>query len=223
MLASWPKPTQLESLLSDDRVTLSDYPSEPDYESASTLLSCRLQTLKAIAKVESSSEGAFLEVPGRPPVILFEPHIFHRLTEGKYDYAVIPDTEDVKGNHPRWSYLSYPSWKPGWYGPVSIQHRRLDSAVKLDRDAALMAASWGLFQILGENFRRCGCSSIQEFVNRMYKSAGEQLNLLAEFLLSSPSLIQSVRERDAVRFARLYNGTAYAKNSYDKKLIKAGF
>lgn len=225
MTTSWPKPSQLESLVSDSRTFLSDYPTEEDFTRSSILLGCQVQTIKAISKVESGAEGAFLEIPGRPPVILFEPHLFSRHTDGKYDGVVIPDTDTPpgSGNYPKWSYLSYPRWKPGWYGPVFVQHRRLDSAVKLNRNAALMSSSWGMFQILGENYKECGCVSIQEFVNKMYKSAGEQLLLLCHFLLSNRRLIKAVRERNQVAFARYYNGPAYKKNKYDTRLKAAGF
>lgn len=230
MTTSWPKPSQLEALSPDSirgdcRALLSDYPTEEDFTSASILLGCLPQTIKAIAKVESGAEGAFLEVSGRPPVILFEPHLFSKHTGNKYDGIVIPETDNPlgSGNHPKWSYLSYPKWKKGWYGSVSVQHKRLDSAVKLDRVAALLSASWGLFQILGENYKACGCVTIQEFINRMYKSAGEQLLLLCHFILNSKRLIKAVKERDEVTFARYYNGPLYEKNEYDTKLKVAGF
>lgn len=225
MISSWPRSSQLESLLPDGHTFLSDYPTEEDFTRASVLLSCRPQTIKAIAKVESGAEGAFLEISGRPPIVLFEPHLFSKLTNGKYDGVVIPDTDIPPGSgiYPKWSYLSYPRWKPGWYGPISVQHRRLDSAVKLDRNPALMSASWGLFQILGENYKVCDCTSIQEFVNRMYKSVGEQLILLCHFILNDKRLVRAVKERNEVTFARYYNGLGYKKNDYDVKLKVAGF
>ncbi len=223
MSTSWPKPSQLESLISDERVSLSDYPIESDFARAALLLSCQPSTIKAISKVESGAEGAFLEIPSRPPVILFEPHIFSKHTGGRFDGIVIPETEDSSGNHPKWSYLSYPKWKKGWYGPVSVQHKRLDSAVKLDRNAALMSASWGLFQILGENYRSCDCETIQEFVNGMYDSAASQLLLLCHFIRNDKRLMKAVRDRDEATFARYYNGPSYEMNQYDVKLKVAGF
>nr|MBP6798835.1 DUF3380 domain-containing protein [Luteimonas sp.] len=52
--------------------------------------------LKAVAEVESSGSG-FLAAPDRRPKILFEGHVFHRLTAGRF-------------SEPRYANVSYPKW-----------------------------------------------------------------------------------------------------------------
>ena len=98
--------------------------TEQDFKNAAKELNCEIAAIKAVAEVESKSDG-FL--PTDEPVILFERHIFSKLTKGLFDKS-----------HPN---ISNPT--PGGYGTVSQQHKRLQAAVALDRNAALMSASWG--------------------------------------------------------------------------------
>lgn len=201
-----------------------DFPSDTTISGAASMLVCKESAIRAIAKVESGPEGAFLA--SGEPVILFEPHKFHKHTDGKFDGKRVPNT--VLANHglsssAKCGELSYPTRRPGWYGPKSFQHVRLFWAVNLNRNAALMSASWGLFQILGENYRACGFDSIQRFVNSMYRSADDHLWALVRFIRANSKLVDAVRSHDAKTFARIYNGPGYAKNKYDIKLRAAGF
>lgn len=212
-----------------------DFPSEFALRTAADRLNCHVETIQAIAKVEAGPNGAFLD--SGEPVILFEPHKFSAHTNHQFDghrfipfmgdgFALKADPEfkDLTANRAyKWMYISFPVWKPGWYGPTSKQHLRLQAAIRLDRDAALKSCSWGLYQLMGFNHKRCGHETIQSFVNAMYRSVDDHLDALVSFVLSSPKLTKAVRNRDAKSFARTYNGPEYAKNQYDRKLIEAGF
>ena len=88
-------------------------------------------------------------------------------------------------------------------------------------DAALKAASWGILQILGENYRSCGCSCVQDFVKRMSTSTDEQLILGTKFICSSSRIKNALIQKDWASFARYYNGPGYEKNKYDTKLKAA--
>lgn len=87
---------------------------------------------------EIGVRGAF-HSEGRP-TILFERHKFHLHTAGKYDVSN-PEISNKL---------------PGGYGLFSEQHPKLEKAKTLDKDAALKSASWGAFQIMGENLSRLG-------------------------------------------------------------------
>src|SRR6266849_8525888 len=79
-----------------------------------------------ILAVETSGCGYMAD---RRPQILFERHIFHRLTQGKFDDGNISDPT------------------PGGYGPPGAhQYDRLAQAIAGDRTAALLSTSWGLGQ-----------------------------------------------------------------------------
>ena len=100
--------------------------------------------IEAVKAVESGPYGSFLD-DGRPP-ILFERHIFHRQTGGRF------------ASHPDISHKS-----AGNYGKGGAhQYTRLERAMKLDRQAALEAASWGAFQILGRNWAMLGYDSVDD-------------------------------------------------------------
>src|SRR5690606_3942753 len=131
--------------------------TEADFQRAAAALEVPVNVIKAVTQVEARGRG-FLSTG--EPVILFERHIFRRETDGRFDRT-----------HPD---LSNPI--PGGYGPSSAQHSRLQRAARLDREAALRSASWGMFQIMGFNFERAGHPTLQSFINAMYRSEGDHLD-----------------------------------------------
>jgi hypothetical protein len=130
--------------------------SDSDYSSAATSLGVEIAAIKAVADVETS--GKAFDESGRPR-ILFERHYFHRLTSGKYS-ATHPDISNATA---------------GGYGKFSAQYGKLEQAFKLDPDAALSSASWGRFQIMGDNFRAAGFTSVRAFVLAMTSAESEHL------------------------------------------------
>jgi hypothetical protein len=150
-----------------------------------------------VLAVETSGCG-FL--PDRRPQILFERHIFHRLTAGRFDDGDISD----------------PS--PGGYGPRgAAQYDRLGRAIAKDRAAALQSASWGLGQIMGMNFSRAGFETVEEMVAAMVESENQQLLAMMNFLRAT-GLAASLKTHNWASFARGYNGPNFAINRYDIRL-----
>lgn len=194
-------------------VSKPDYPSEQAFIHAASIIGCHVAMIKAFAQVESGPNGAFLD--SGEPVILFERHKFHKFTNGRYGGEIVKD-DDIPLNV---SMISSP--KAGGYGPVSIQHKKLQRAIELDRDAALKSCSWGLFQLMGFNYALCGFTSLQEFVNAMYESVDYHLKGFVSFILSNKHLRQALIDEDCEEAAKLYNGRDYAKNRYDVKLREA--
>lgn len=167
-------------------------------------IGCEVEAVMAVAAVESSGGGFD---PEGFPKTLFEGHWFHKLTNGKYS-AEYPT-------------ISYPTWTKQFYGKTWQEEKaRLALAMSLDRTAAMMSASWGLFQIMGFNFGKCGFKTIQQFVNAMCKSEDAQLGAFTHYIINSGLADELVDKRWA-DFARLYNGPGYALNKYDIKLAKA--
>jgi hypothetical protein len=103
---------------------------------------------------------------------------------------------------------------------VSAQHGRLERAAAINRDAALESCSWGMFQIMGFNWNRCGVNSLQEFVNAMYKGEDAQLQIFVNYIIKA-GLSDEIRDKRWAAFARQYNGAGYAANKYDIKLAAA--
>jgi len=154
--------------------------------------------------VETSGCGFIPD--GRTP-ILFERHIFHELTGGKFD-----------------SDPEVSSKTPGGYGPSgSHQYDRLQAAINKAPDdpgvraAALKSASWGLAQIMGENFATARFPSVDAMVASMADSEDNQLLAMANFLLQS-GLDTVLRVHDWTTFARRYNGPNFGINRYDVRL-----
>jgi hypothetical protein len=175
-----------------------------DYIEAAFQLGCDPEAVKAVCAVEAPRGG--FDANGRP-VILFEGHIFHRYTKGKFDLS-----------HPM---LSHAKWTRANYGSSQdAEHARLAAATALDREAALMSASWGRFQIMGFNYTQCGFARLQDFINAMFASEKAQLDAFVEYL-GNTYLDDELREHRWADFARKYNGPLYWKNQYDKKLEAA--
>lgn len=175
-----------------------------DFDAAAEMLGCERAMIQAVAEVESRGSGF---CPDDFPKTLFEGHIFFRYTDGLYATS-----------HPT---LCYKSWTTKFYGKTwQAERQRLADAIRLNRTAALMSASWGKFQIMGFNYALCGCVALQAFVNRMSKSEAEHLSLFCEYIISA-GLDDELRDKNFDRFARLYNGPLYQKNEYPEKLVAA--
>jgi hypothetical protein len=169
-------------------------------ESAAQKIGCAVAAVRAVIDVES--RGGFL--PDGRPKILFERHYFCRLTGGKHDRA----NADI----------SQKKW--GGYKGGAAEFDRLERAVALDRSAALRSASWGAFQIMGDNFKACGFGNVEEFVKAMVAGEPEQLGAFVNFVKNN-RLDDELRRLDWAAFARGYNGPDYKANKYDEKLAAA--
>lgn len=183
--------------------------TEQQFAQSAAALDVEVAAIKAIAEVESRGEGFLSD--GKPK-ILFEPHIFWKELRAK----VVKPEQFIKGNED----ILYPKWKAGAYGPVSKQHDRLSRAVNINREAALRSASWGRFQVMGFNWKSCGCASLDEFVAAMSANEDEHLKLFTAYIRTR-FLDDELRGRDWVAFALAYNGPLYRKNNYDTKLKAA--
>ena len=183
--------------------------TDEDFARAAKELGVEVAAIRAVAEVEAAGYG-FL--PDGRPAILYEAHVFHRLTKGAHTAA-----KDRKG-----VLLSSSRWDRSLYGAAGEnQHDRLQDAARLDATAAHKACSWGLFQIMGENYQAAGCPTIDAFVDKMNKGAAEHLDAFVAFIKADPKLHDALRAKQWATFARIYNGPAYAQNAYDKKMAAA--
>lgn len=200
--------------------------TEQDYIDAAAELGVRVATVKALREVESGGgwfkdvradildldgPGGFLDGKNLPK-ILFEAHIFDRETGGRF-----------RASHPN---LSSARWNKALYVGGQAEYVRLDAAMGLDRRAALMSASAGLFQIMGFNFAAAGFADVEAFWAAM--KTGERAHLMAfiAFVKNTRGLLAAARKVDGNAencrdFARLYNGAGYAANDYHTKIATA--
>lgn len=174
---------------------------EEDFVWAANELNCEVAAIKAVAQTESAGAGFY---PNGEPLILFEAHVFSRLTGRKFDQT-----------HP---HISAQPWGKAKYGPSSIQHKRLQEASQLNRDAALQSCSWGKFQLMGFEWKMNGYQSLQDMINAMYRSERDHLYGFVNFIKSKKGLWPALINKDWPRFAYLYNGPGYRRNKYDEKM-----
>lgn len=123
-----------------------------DVEEAANLLGVSEAHVRAVMSVEARGSG-FLgkyEDDPRLPRVLFEAHIFHRETDGRFS-----------ATHPN---LSSPRWDRSLYLGDLGEHDRIREAAALDNEAAHRSASWGLFQIMGFNHEDAGYKQLFDFI-----------------------------------------------------------
>ncbi len=155
----------------------------------------------AVLSVETLGFG-FLE--NRKPRILFERHVFHRLTHGAHD-QVNPNIS---------------SSKPGAYVGGPAEYGRLEAAMQLNTEAALKSASWGIGQVMGFNYEVAGYTNIDAMITAMVADEDSQILAMAHFIKGN-NLAGAMQHKNWEAFARGYNGPAFHKNDYDTRLAAA--
>src|SRR6187399_2636802 len=182
--------------------------TEKAFNDSAALIGVDPATIKAVAEVESSGDG-FL--PSGHVKILFEPHVFWReLKTRGIDPKTITGSEDIL----------YEKWGSKPYGKNSAQPERLKRAIAINREAALMSASYGKFQIMGFNYKLAGYKGIEEFVATMNASEDDHLHAFINFV-KNKNLVDELQRKDWAGFAKVYNGSGYKQNKYDEKLEAA--
>jgi len=203
-----------EALFFSDRGESEAPVSKEDFKLAAALLDCETATLMAVQKVETGGKGGFIHLPQkRKPTILFEGHVFWAQLKKR---NIAPE-QYVAGNED----ILYPSWTTKYYKGGIKEYERLERARQIHHEAADSSASWGMFQIMGFNHASCGEKTVASFVAMMHKSELHQLLLSLRFINAQPKMRIALQQRDWAGFARLYNGSGYAKNQYDRKLAEA--
>lgn len=160
--------------------------------------------IHAVLDVESSGTG--FDRGGRLKM-LYEPHVFYRN---------LADTNNL-ARAVRLG-LAYRSWGEEDYPPDS--YPRLIKAMEIDETAALKACSWGLGQILGENYAAAGYTSPQEMVEDFCADEANQLEAMIRFI-KAKKLDDDLRRHDWAGFAKGYNGAQYARHNYHGRLAAA--
>jgi hypothetical protein len=183
--------------LQDLRVT--EFAGYEDYVWAAGRISCDLALLRALAIKEWGRQilsPRMTHGPGidSPSLILYEPHKFSEKTNHEFD-----------ATHP---YVSQRTALGSGYGTHSAQYDKLAQAADLNEWAALQSASFGQFQIMGENFAMMDCDSPRTFVEALTTSTKAQLSALAIFVCHRKDLRQAMISLDWKVIARRYNGSS---------------
>ena len=192
----------IENIKSNTAIKVSD----AEIDRVAKLYGLTKNHIKTVLMVESGGKGFYTK--SKRPIILFEAHLFSRNTNHVYDTS-----------HPN---ISSKVWNKKLYSNVSEdEYLRLKEAMLLNPEDALKSSSWGLFQILGSNFKDCGCENIDDFIQHNCKNEIEMVILFLNYI-KSRGLIEHLKKEEWAEFAKAYNGPAYAVNKYDV-LLKAAF
>lgn len=176
--------------------------SDADIQTLAARLGCSTKQIKAVARVESG--GSAFDDQGRPK-ILFERHLFYRLTNGAHGLTPF--------SNPKYGGYNENSWD------------KLCRAASLDPDAAFASASWGKFQVLGTHWNALGYPSALELAYSTVTSEAAHYELLARYIeangLEHALAALSDHPRDNEAFAKGYNGPSFKNFRYDEKLAVA--
>lgn len=158
--------------------------------------------IKTIELQESNGNGFY---KGKPKM-LFERHVFYRnAKECGMEYEeiamMLDQPEDII------SPLAFKSGGSGtdYYGNYSNQTRRFAKAYNICRDAAIMSISIGKYQVLGENYKKCGYATPSEFLKANQTEEG-QADCFIQFIVNTRGLVSALNNRDWAKVKKLYNG-----------------
>lgn len=185
--------------------------TEEDFREVAAELGVEVAAIKAVVEIEAgkSHQGFWAD---NKPLINFDVTMFRKMA-AKNKVSLAAATR----NHPvifaRPNAARYGSQQAG-------QQARLDAARKVHDLSAIEGTFWGMFQIGGFNWKKCGADTPQHFVELMSRSERDQLELFANFVRNS-GLLKDLQNKNWSAFARGYNGPGYAKRGYHTRMAAA--
>lgn len=185
--------------------------TDDDYREVAAELGVDVAAIKAVVDIEAGRSHQGFHAPSMP-LINFDLTMFRRFAAKRgVNLANYYRTHAVVFARPN-------SARHGSH--QAAQHARLAAARAIHPEAAVEGTFWGMFQIGGFNWRKCGAQSIDDFVWRMGKSEREQLELFARFITNT-GLLPHLKSKNWAAFARGYNGASYARQNYHTRLAAA--
>lgn len=194
-----------------DSITRYSRLTEDDYRTVAERLGVEVAAIKAIVDIEAGHAHQGFASPGQP-LINFDLTMFRRfaqkrginLSKFRNSHAVVFSAPNARRYGSR----------------QNAQHARLEAARHISNEAAIEGTFWGMFQIGGFNWEKCGAASLDDFVDRMSRSELDQLELFAEFV-ENCGMTRYLKNKDWAGFALRYNGPNYRKRGYHTRLAKS--
>lgn len=176
--------------------------TEADFQRAADSLRCEIAAIKAVVDCEAGPTHKGFDEPGCP-IVNFDNSVYRKfcakrgINSSAYKKLYTPQGN---GQDNAWA--------------------KLQAAMKVDRQSAIEGTFWGMFQIGGFNWSKCGCKDIDEFYERMCESEGEQLMLFVAFIKTT-KLDRHLRNHNWAAFSRSYNGPSYARRGYHTRMASS--
>ncbi|WP_232427637.1 N-acetylmuramidase family protein [Burkholderia ubonensis] len=204
--------------------------SDEKYKQVAKDLSCEVAAVKAVAMTES--HGAGFCANGLPK-IRYERHMFMRASLPKERRFEAPPLFRKETNpFPKYPNLCFPAQgdyqngekdDSGWASledeQIMYQYERLFRACALNRDYAIMACSWGAFQIMGIFWEEMGYASPVELANLAMQGIDGQLDIFVAYCKMNKNAITALKDKNWTNFAKAYNGNS-APPSYAETMGK---
>jgi len=185
--------------------------TEEDFREVAEELGVDVAAIKAVVDIEAGRAHQGFWAEGKP-LINFDLAMFRRMA-AKNRVSL--------GKYTRSHSVVFASPNARRYGSQqAAQQARLDAARSIHDLSAIEGTFWGMFQIGGFNWKKCGAKSPDEFVLLMSRSERDQLELFANFVRNT-GLLDALRAKNWAKFARGYNGTSYAARGYHTRLAAA--
>lgn len=181
--------------------------TEQDYAEVAEELGVEVAAVKAVVEIEAGRTHQGFSAPG-VPLVNFDLTMFRRFA-GRHGINL----SKYQRSHPQ-------VFRSAGRGSQETVNRRLAAARTIDNTTAVEGTFWGMFQIGGFNWKKCGCESIDEFVELMSRSERDQLDLFARFITST-GLVKHLKSKNWAAFARGYNGPSYARRGYHTRMAAA--
>lgn len=181
-----------------------------DYVTVAKQIGIEVAALQAIEEVETSGGGFNKDGTLKA---LYEGQIADWLLRNRFGI----DTRTLRAQYPT---IIYPVWTKAHYIGGVGEYSRIETAMKIHREVALMSCSWGLPQVLGLHYEKLGYKSVDQMLNMMELGEVNQLDAMARYL-EVFGLVPYIKAKNWDMVARLYNGPGYAKNAYHTKLANA--
>jgi len=188
--------------------------SEADFKSTAQDLDVEVAAIHAVTDVESGRPFG----PDGRPTLRYELHVFYANVAKSMGRPV---ADNYVVTHP---HLCQKTWGDGerfHNGTQANEWSLLYGALILRaRTTALMAPSYGSFQIVGEYWHSTGATDLLTFASDEFVSEANHLRHFAGFVRTN-NLINFLKRHDWAGFANGYNGTGYQKNHYDTNIAAA--
>lgn len=183
--------------------------TEFDMKTAADTLGVELAAIKAVIEIEAGYAHRGIVSPGIP-IVFFQRAVFLKKAAKNNS-----DLTQARKLYPE-LFSTGTSSKPRVYHHYDL----LQKAMKVDPVAAVESTFWGMFQIGGFNWKRCGAGSPEEFAFRMSMSEKEQFRFFIKFIQHG-GMLDSMRQKNWTRFAAVYNGPGYQRRQYHVRLAEA--
>lgn len=183
-----------------------------------------IAVIRAVDEVESAGSG-FLSRTKRPK-ILFEGHYFYKILKKEFGLSIAKKAQTMDPT------ICYTKWTTEHYLGREAEYGRLAKATEIchklsiSDGVALRSASWGRYQIMGDNYKLCGYDSVEDMVEDMFEDESLHLAAFIEYIKSTfldDELFNLPKNPKyyAAQFASGYNGPLYKRNNYDVKIANS--